>query len=531
MTALVGQVVAITGAARGIGYATAKVFIERGAVVAVSDVDEEALAIAAEELGAAHHAPLDVSDGAAFATFLASVESTLGPLGVLVNNAGIMPSGPLLDQSDRLARKAFEINVLGVIHGTTGALSLMVPRRSGHIVNVCSTMGEAQVPGLSTYNATKAAAIMFTDAARLEFRESGVHISAILPGGVNTDLLKIHHALMDGVTGATRLTLTLTPDPADISALALWSVGPARHVAPRRSTSWTASLRDGVGTLSGLRKAGVSMARDRRSAEPDLAVPFVAPRTVLNGRIGEQRRVATQTYELDRLKAIANSQGVSLNDVFLAISAGSIRRYLNELDALPEQSLTAGTPVSVRVQGDAGSTNAFTMTVMKLATDIEDPVERLDAIARSSAAAKQNLAGMSKGVLANYASLFMGPFIAANRVGIAGRTTPPYNIVVSNVPGPTDLAYWAEGRLDSMAPVAIPYHGVGLYIAALTVSEKFCVGLVGDRDRIPHLQRIAVYMGDALTELETAVGLPIRSRRDPGPAHVRGPAMIVVEEE
>lgn len=225
MTELVGQVVAITGAARGIGYATAKAFVERGAVVAVSDVDEDALAIAAKELGVAYHAPLDVSDGDAFATFVASVESTLGPLDVLVNNAGIMPSGPLLDESDRLARTAFEINVLGVIHGTKRALSVMGPRRCGHIVNVCSTMGEMPVPGLSTYNATKAAAIKFTDAARLEFRESGVHISAILPGGVNTDLVSgMDASISIPLPGGHSLPLVKHVNPEDVAAAVIGAV-------------------------------------------------------------------------------------------------------------------------------------------------------------------------------------------------------------------------------------------------------------------------------------------------------------------
>lgn len=188
-SSLEGQVVAITGAARGIGLETARAFVARGASVAVSDIDAEALGVAAEKCGAHFRAPLDVTDGTAFGEFLAAAESALGPLDVLVNNAGIMPTGPLLDEPDQLARKTFECNVLGTLHGTKRALALMVPRGYGHVVNIASTMGEAPVPGLSTYNASKAASIMLTDAARLEFRRTGVHLSAILPGGVNTELL------------------------------------------------------------------------------------------------------------------------------------------------------------------------------------------------------------------------------------------------------------------------------------------------------------------------------------------------------
>lgn len=107
---------------------------------------------------------------------------------MLINNAGIMPTGPLLEQSDALARRVLEINTLGMINGTKRALALMLPHRRGHIVNMASTMGEAAVPGLGVYNASKAATLTFSDAARLEFRRSGIHISAILPAAVNTEL-------------------------------------------------------------------------------------------------------------------------------------------------------------------------------------------------------------------------------------------------------------------------------------------------------------------------------------------------------
>lgn len=184
-----GQVVAVTGAARGIGLAIARGLTESGARVAMSDIDDAAVAASAATLGVTCHQRLDVTDPQAFGAFLAMVESELGPLDGLVNNAGIMPAGPLLSEDDRLSRRAIEIDALGVIYGTKKALALMVPRGSGHVINIASTMGETAVPGLATYNAAKAAAVMFSDTARLEFRESGVRISTVLPGGVNTDLV------------------------------------------------------------------------------------------------------------------------------------------------------------------------------------------------------------------------------------------------------------------------------------------------------------------------------------------------------
>ncbi|MBB3036990.1 SDR family oxidoreductase [Hoyosella altamirensis] len=182
------RVIAITGGARGIGYAIARAAKHAGAMIAISDIDEGALNEAANTLDADYSAKLDVTNPDAFAKFLHATESALGPLDALVNNAGIMPTGPLLEQADDLIRRVIEINTLGVIFGTKHALELMVPRGRGHIVNMCSTMGETAIPGLAVYNASKAATVLFTDSARLEHRHTGVKFSAILPGTVSTEL-------------------------------------------------------------------------------------------------------------------------------------------------------------------------------------------------------------------------------------------------------------------------------------------------------------------------------------------------------
>lgn len=185
---LKGQVIAITGAARGIGHTIAAALKESGVRVAIADIDKDALQDAATALGADFAQPLDVTDAAAFREFLKDVEAELGPLDGLVNNAGVMPTGPLLEQDDGITRRVIEINTLGTMFGTKAALAVMVPRGRGHIVNLASTMGETPVPGLAAYNASKAATIMFSDAARLEFRTSGVCVSAVLPGAVKTEL-------------------------------------------------------------------------------------------------------------------------------------------------------------------------------------------------------------------------------------------------------------------------------------------------------------------------------------------------------
>ena len=183
------KTVAITGGARGIGYETAKELIRRGHRVAIGDIDEARLKEAADELGVTTFSRLDVTDPDSFGEFLDLVEKELGALDVLVNNAGIMPTGHVHEEDDAVTRRQVEINILGVIFGTKLALKRMLPRSSGHIINTASLAGELPVPGLATYCGTKFAVIGFTEAARQEYRKSGVHLSTVRPTFTNTELV------------------------------------------------------------------------------------------------------------------------------------------------------------------------------------------------------------------------------------------------------------------------------------------------------------------------------------------------------
>ena len=187
---LEGALVAITGAGRGIGLATAKAFAGAGAYVALGDLDADLAIEAAEAIGdrASGHA-LDVTDKASFAAFLAAAEARHDlPLDVLVNNAGVMPNGPFLDQPDRIDRLTMDVNVYGVIHGMRLALPGMVERGRGHVVNVASLAGKFPIKGLAVYNASKFAAVGLTAATRLELEGTGVSVSAVLPSAVRTEL-------------------------------------------------------------------------------------------------------------------------------------------------------------------------------------------------------------------------------------------------------------------------------------------------------------------------------------------------------
>lgn len=185
-----GKVIVITGGARGIGLATAAMLSRLGGKVAIGDVDEPAVKVAGTDLGLSVYGRLDVTDPGSFAEFLDRVERELGPIDVLINNAGIMPVGRIIDQSDALIRRILDINVYGVMLGSKLAAQRMVPRRSGQVINVASLAGEMHLVGLAAYCASKHAVLAFTDAARLEYRSAGVVFSAILPTFVNTELVE-----------------------------------------------------------------------------------------------------------------------------------------------------------------------------------------------------------------------------------------------------------------------------------------------------------------------------------------------------
>jgi NAD(P)-dependent dehydrogenase (short-subunit alcohol dehydrogenase family) len=183
-----GKVIVITGGARGIGLSTATALHNLGAKVAIGDIDEVRVKESGAALGLEVYGKLDVTDPHSFYEFLDGVERQLGPIDVLVNNAGIMPVGRIIDEPDTVTRRILDINVYGVIVGSKLAVQRMVPRGKGHVINVASLAGELDVVGLATYCASKRAVIGFTDSARLEYRADGVKFSLVLPTFVNTEL-------------------------------------------------------------------------------------------------------------------------------------------------------------------------------------------------------------------------------------------------------------------------------------------------------------------------------------------------------
>jgi NAD(P)-dependent dehydrogenase (short-subunit alcohol dehydrogenase family) len=191
-----GRIVAITGGARGIGRAAAAALAREGARVAIGDIDAAAARAAAEDIGSGTLAlELDVTDRASFEAFLDRVEARLGPLDVMINNAGILHLGPFVDEDETSQVRQIDINLHGPITGTKLALRRMRPRGRGHIVNVASSAGKFTAPGIATYTATKHGVVGFTEAVRWEQRGSGIELSIVMPGIVRTEMIAGYKAV------------------------------------------------------------------------------------------------------------------------------------------------------------------------------------------------------------------------------------------------------------------------------------------------------------------------------------------------
>jgi WS/DGAT/MGAT family acyltransferase len=268
-----------------------------------------------------------------------------------------------------------------------------------------------------------------------------------------------------------------------------------------------ASVREQVGAARSVGKALMGLVSRARHGERDLVVPLTAPRSILNTRISRSRRFATQSIAVARLKAIAAKAGGTLNDVVMALCGASLRRYLDEIGALPTDPLIAMIPVNVRPKDDPGGGNAVGAILASLATDLADPVERLRAVMASMSKAKEQLAGMPKAAIIQYSALLMAPFLLQTLPGAAGRVTPTFNVVISNVPGPDHDLYFNGARLEAAYPMSIPVHGLALNITCGSYAGTLNFGFIGCRDTLPHLQRMAVYCGEAMTELEHAIGV------------------------
>jgi diacylglycerol O-acyltransferase / wax synthase len=336
---------------------------------------------------------------------------------------------------------------------------------------------------------------------------------------------KIHHSLMDGVTALRWMQDTLTtestrtgmpapyalppkptepsdvePDGMPTSAKLLAQVG--------RTAGGAARAVGGAGRLladvAGLTPVGLRALLRTTQAEHS-PVAFQAPRTIFNQPITGARRFAAQSWPIERLEKVRVITGATLNDVLLAMCSGALRNYLLELNALPDKTLTALVPVSLRGTPDAlGGGNSLTTMIADLATDEPDPEQRVRRIMASTSYGKSVLSELSPLQSLMIGALGLGVAGPAAVIpGVAGRVAPPYNVIISNVPGPAESPlYWNRSRLLGMYPASIVLNGQALNITVTSYDHQLHFGLIGCRRTVPHLQRLLVDLETSLADLE-----------------------------
>jgi diacylglycerol O-acyltransferase / wax synthase len=315
---------------------------------------------------------------------------------------------------------------------------------------------------------------------------------------------KFHHSLIDGVSALKLMQRTLSTDADDPELRAIWSL-PRRQRQSAGRSRWQ-SLRQLAGSVAAFGPSTWSLAR-AALVEQQLTLPFAAPRTMLNVPIGGARRVAAQSWSLDRVKSIKRAAGVTVNDVVLAMCSGALRAYLLDEQGLPDAPLIAMVPVSLRTaeEADAGG-NMVGSILCNLATDVDDPAKRLQTISESMRGNKKVFSELPRLQAFALSAFLMAPLGLAAVPGFVSSAPPPFNIVISNVPGPTEPMYWGGARLDGNYPLSIPLDGQALNITLTNNAGNIDFGLVGCRRSVQHLQRLLGHLESSLKDLERAVG-------------------------
>jgi diacylglycerol O-acyltransferase / wax synthase len=334
------------------------------------------------------------------------------------------------------------------------------------------------------------------------------HLVEGLDDGRYALYVKLHHSLIDGVSAQRLMQRTMTPDPDDHELRATWALKPRRSKGSGGGRSPLRMLTTTAGSVAALAPSTLSVAR-AALLEQQLTLPFRAPKTMFNVRIGGARRVAAQSWALERFKRVkAAAGGVTVNDVVLATCAGALRAYLLEHSALPDTPLVAMVPVSLRTDKDDDRGGNMVGTILcNLATHLEDPAQRLEAIHASMTDNKNVFRQLPQVQQLALSAVLSGGIALAIVPGFVATTPPPFNIVISNVPGPREPLYWKGARLDGNYPLSIALDGQAVNITLTNNADNLDFGLVGCRRSVPHLQHLLSHLEDSLKDLERAAGV------------------------
>ncbi len=330
---------------------------------------------------------------------------------------------------------------------------------------------------------------------------------------------KMHHATIDGVSGIRLTKGTCSPDPeanTDLSPLSLEAHerykaqhGHARDTDLAPSESELKAMAEFFNAQFDTSAHFLGVIKNYAATwlgfGDGLAVPWRhVPHTAINTQVSGTRRFVAQSWSIDRVRAVSEATDATINDVVLAMCSGALRRYLEDQGDLPEHSLRAMVPVSVREKDDFDSAVAVSYIVADLGTRHDDPADRLEAIVESTRAGKEMLGELTAREASLYATLLQTPLFIASMMGVADWF-PPVSTVISNVPGPKKQLYWNGAPLLGSYPLSAVFHGFALNITFISYRGNLDFGIIACRRSVPRVQRVIDYLEQSLTELEEMV--------------------------
>jgi diacylglycerol O-acyltransferase / wax synthase len=358
-----------------------------------------------------------------------------------------------------------------------------------------------------------------------------LHFVEGLDDGCFAIYTKIHHAYCDGATLVRLANASLTEDPDDRHVRAFWQMtvgGSSEHPA-RDIRAALAGIGGGLKSVlvMGKELTGLAgkMALDRLGlAKSGLEVPFTAPRTALNGHITRARRIAGCSLEIERLKAVARSSGVTLNDVVVTVCDIALRRYLARYAELPRSPLVAQLPVNLRKQGENSSTNILGIIPVRLAGVSRNPLKRLREVHRSTSEMKDALFELSRETVMAYTLLIQGAAVMGDFLHVSALAPPAGNILISNLPGSPVKLHLSGARMEEVFPISTIPPDMVMNITVFSYAGQMFFGMIAGYEAMPHLPELRNYILEALESLEHELEAVLSATPEVDPAAASGPA-------
>jgi diacylglycerol O-acyltransferase len=324
-------------------------------------------------------------------------------------------------------------------------------------------------------------------------------------GGRLAVMTKIHHSAVDGVIGANLLSQLCTeepdgpsPDPVDGPG----DAGALEIAADGLRTFAARPLR--LAKVMPMTAVAIASTLSRAVTGSTMAAPFAAPPTSFNASVTADRNVAFARLDLEDIKAVKNRFTVKVNDVVMAVCAGMLRRFLADRGELPEAPLVAMVPVSVHEKSDRPGHNQVSGMFCRMHTQIDDPADRLRAIAHANSLAKEHSSAIGPTLLQDWTQVAARPvFGTVMRLVASTPLThhPVHNLIISNVPGPQTARYFLGCEVKAMYPLGPIFHGSALNISAISLNGELDVGIVSCPDLVPEVWELADDFALALDEL------------------------------